>query len=108
MINLPPLSFYYNFTSLYLHILYKQLFFRVEHRVAIKMPEMKLKVAMKLLIIFGIEALTCYEVANYFWNRGSRLPNFSIISGSNVRKTSKNWQKRSRLLRLSDKRLKSC
>ena len=31
---------------------YKQPYFRVEPRVAIKMPEMRLKVAMKLLVVF--------------------------------------------------------
>ena len=38
---------------------YKQPHFRVEPRVAIKIPKMRLKVAMKLLSIFGIEAQGC-------------------------------------------------
>ena len=38
---------------------YKQPHFRVEPRVAIKNPKMRLKVAMKLLSIFGIEAQGC-------------------------------------------------
>ena len=38
---------------------YKQPHFRVEPRVAIKIPKMRFKVAMKLLIIFGIEAQGC-------------------------------------------------
>ena len=37
------------------HFFYKQPHFRVESRVAIKTPKMRLKVAMKLLSIFGIE-----------------------------------------------------
>ena len=66
-----------------LHILfYKQPQFRVEPRVALKIPKMRLKV----------------EVTKYFWNRGSRsLSNLTIL-GSNVWKTGKNWQK---LLRIS-------
>ena len=35
---------------------YKQPHFRVEPRVSIEFPKMRLKVAMKLLSIFGIEA----------------------------------------------------
>ena len=42
-----------------LHFFYKQLHFRVEPRVAIKIPKMRIKVAMKLLSIFGIEAQGC-------------------------------------------------
>ena len=38
---------------------YKQPHFRVEPRVAIKIPKMRLKVAMKLLSIFEIEAEGC-------------------------------------------------
>ena len=38
---------------------YKQPHFRVEPQVAIKIPKMRLKVAMKLLSIFGIEAQGC-------------------------------------------------
>ena len=38
---------------------YKQPHFRVEPRVAIKNPKMRLKVAMKFLSIFGIEAQGC-------------------------------------------------
>ena len=44
--------------SLY-RFFYKQPHFRVEPRVAIKIPKMRLKVAMKLLSIFGIEAQGC-------------------------------------------------
>ena len=60
------------------HFFYKQPHFRVEPRVAIKIPKMKLKVAMKLLSISGI--------------RSSRLLSFLSILGSNVWKTSKNRQ----------------
>ena len=43
-----------------LHIFFnKQPHFRVKPRVAIKIPKMRLKVAMKLLSIFGIEAQGC-------------------------------------------------
>ena len=56
---------------LFTHFFYKQPHFRVEPRVAMKLLKMRLKVAMKLLSIFGIEA----EVAKL-----------------NVWKTSKNWQ----------------
>ena len=38
---------------------YKEPHFRVEPRVAIKIPKMRLKVAMKLLSIFEIEAQGC-------------------------------------------------
>ena len=38
---------------------YKQPHFRVEPRVAIKIPKMRFKVDMKLLSIFGIEAQGC-------------------------------------------------
>ena len=38
---------------------YKQPHFRVEPRVAIKITKMRLKVAMKLLSIYGIEAQGC-------------------------------------------------
>ena len=38
---------------------YKQPHFRVEPRVAIKIPKMRLEVAMKLLSIFAIEAQGC-------------------------------------------------
>ena len=49
----------YIFLSLrggYTFFLYKQPHFRVEPRVAIEYPKMRLKVAMKLLSIFGIVA----------------------------------------------------
>ena len=46
------------------HFFYKQPHFRVESRVAIKTPKMRLKVAMKLLSIFGIEV----QVAKLFDN----------------------------------------
>ena len=39
-----------------------QTHFRVEPRVALKIPKMTLKVAMKLLSIFGIEAQGCLVV----------------------------------------------
>ena len=38
----------------FLGVFYKQPHFRVEPRVGIKIPKMRLKVAMKLLSIFGI------------------------------------------------------
>ena len=41
------------------HFFYNQPYFRVEPRVAIKIPEMTFKVAIKLLSIFGIEAQGC-------------------------------------------------
>ena len=41
------------------HFFYQQPHFRVEPRVAIKIPKMRLKVAMKLPSIFGIEAHGC-------------------------------------------------
>ena len=44
---------------LFTHFFYKQSHFRVEPRVAIKIPKMRLKVAMKLLSIFEIEAHGC-------------------------------------------------
>ena len=40
-------------------LFYKQPHFRVKPRVAIKIPKMRLKVAMKLLSILGIEAEGC-------------------------------------------------
>ena len=43
----------------HIHFFYKQPHFRVEPRVAIKIIKMRLKVAMKLLSIFGIEAQGC-------------------------------------------------
>ena len=49
------------------HFFYKQPHhFRVEPRVATKIPKMRLKVALKLLSIFGIEA----QVAQLFDNLG--------------------------------------
>ena len=48
------------------HFFFKQPHLRVEPRVAIKNPKMRLKVAMKLLSIFGIESQGCY-VAWLFW-----------------------------------------
>ena len=47
-----------------IHIFYKQPHFRVEPRIAIKIPKMRLEVAMKLLSISGIEA----KVAKFFDN----------------------------------------
>ena len=42
------------------HFFYKQPHFRVEPRVAMKIPKMRLKVAMKYFFnIFGIEAQGC-------------------------------------------------
>ena len=57
---------------------YKQPNFRVEPRDAIKNPKMRLKVAMKLLSIFGIEA----EVAKL-------LHNFSLKCMENKQKLAK-------------------
>ena len=42
-----------------IHIFYKQPHFRFEPRVAIKIPKMRLKVAMKLLNISEIGAQGC-------------------------------------------------
>jgi hypothetical protein len=70
---------------------YKQPHFRVEPRVAIKNSQN--------------EAQSCYEVAKYFWNRGSRLLSCLTFLGSNVWRTSKNSRK---LLRISIWKLKSC
>ena len=47
------------YIQLYTHFFYKQSHFRVEPRVAIKIAKMRLKVAMKLLSIFGIGAQGC-------------------------------------------------
>ena len=41
------------------HFFYKQPHFQVEPRVAMKISEMRLKVAIRLLSIFGIEAQGC-------------------------------------------------
>ena len=65
---------------------YKQPRFRVEPRVAIKIPKMRLKVAVKLLSIFG----SCLT-----------------ILCSNVWKKSKNWKNLRKLLRISIWKLKS-
>ena len=54
--------FFPNLCYLAIHFFYKQRHFRVEPRVAIKIPKMRLKVAMKLLSIFGIEAHGCLVV----------------------------------------------
>ena len=50
--NEPYFRKYYTF-------FYNQPHFRVEPRVAIKIPKIRLKVALKLLSIFGIEAQGC-------------------------------------------------
>ena len=44
---------------MYTHLFYKQPHLRVEPRVAIKFPKMRLEVIMKLLSIFRIEAQGC-------------------------------------------------
>ena len=78
-----------------MHIFYKQSHFRVEPRIAMKFHK-----------------ISCYEVAKYFQNRGSRLLNFWPFLVSNVRKTSKIRQnfrfEAQKLLRISNLRLESC
>ena len=58
------------------------------------------------------EAQNCYEVANFFQNRGLRLLNFFTILVSNVKKKGKirlNFRfEAQKLLRVSDLRLDSC
>ena len=48
------------------------------------------------------------KYAKYFWKRGSRLLNCSIILDSNVRQTGKNGKKLIRGLKVSDSRLECC
>ena len=54
----------YPLNSPYTHFFYKQPHFRDEPRVAMKIPKMRLKVVLKLLSTFGIEA----KVAKLFDN----------------------------------------
>ena len=49
-----------------LHIFfYKQLHFRLSLELLPKVPKMSLKVAMKLLTIFEIEAQSCYKISGH-------------------------------------------
>ena len=60
------------------HFSYKQPHFRVEPRVAIKIPKMRLKVAMKLLNIFGIEACLTILGSNVLYEKQAKIGKIDV------------------------------